>query len=81
LKKKLLIAFSTALYKSLKYLPNTTLWITGHYWASLDITLIKPAAILLIDFKMKRLVESIAVTIRTQVYILLSVHHVMILGK
>jgi hypothetical protein len=31
MKTKLLLAFSTALYKSLKYLPNTTLWIIGHY--------------------------------------------------
>jgi len=36
----------------------------------LDITLTKSATILLIDLEVKRLVESISVTIHTQVYVL-----------
>jgi len=31
MKTKLLLDFSTALCKSLKYLPHTTLWIIEHY--------------------------------------------------
>jgi len=30
MKTKLLIFFTTALYRSLQYLPHTALWITGH---------------------------------------------------
>ena len=30
MKTKLLLAFSTALYERLKYLPHTALWIIGH---------------------------------------------------
>jgi len=63
MKTKLLLAFSTALYKSLKYLPHTNLWIIGHYSKGTCMCFTS-------WFRSEKIGGSIAVTICTQVYVL-----------
>jgi hypothetical protein len=60
---KLLFAFSTALYKSLQYLPHTALWIIANHYKKSCTNILR------LEIEMKRLVGRTSVTIRTKVYV------------